>query len=100
MYIFTHTHTQYIYVYTYIYILNKKICYALFADKKIGSLMACLWALLLQPRCATMELVKADQTIAQQRQKRRRPPPTDGGGVTGAKYACTLTLGKYVCKTK
>jgi len=49
---------------------------------------------------AMMEPLDADQTIAQQRQNRRRPPPTDGGGVTGAKYACTLTLGKYVCKTK
>jgi len=58
------------------------------------------WALLPQPHGATTESIKADQTIAQQRQKRRRPPPTDGGGVTGAKYACTLTLGKYVCKKK
>jgi len=62
--------------------------------------MAQLWTSVRQPSEAIMETVGADQTMAQQRQKRRRPPPTDGGGVTGAKYACTLTLGRYVCKKK
>lgn len=56
--------------------------------------MAQLWTSERQPSEAIMERVGADQTMAQQRQKRRRPPPTDGGGVTGAKYACTLTSGR------
>lgn len=32
----------------------------------------------------------------QQRQNLWRLPPTEGGGVTGAKYACTLMLGRWV----
>lgn len=36
----------------------------------------------------------------QQRQNLWRLPPTEGGGVTGAKYACTLMLGRWVCRRK
>lgn len=36
----------------------------------------------------------------QQRQNLWRLPPTEGGGVTGAKYACTLMLGRWVCRSK
>lgn len=36
----------------------------------------------------------------QQRQNLWRLPPTEGGGVTGAKYACTLMLGRWVCRGK
>jgi len=33
----------------------------------------------------------------QQRQYRGRPPVTEDGGVAGAKYACTLSLGRRAC---
>ena len=36
----------------------------------------------------------------QQRHILCRPPPTLGGGVTGAKYSCTLSSGRWACKQK
>lgn len=42
-------------------------------------------------------LLSLHHSRTQQRQNLWRLPPTEGGGVTGAKYACTLMLGRWVC---
>lgn len=41
-------------------------------------------------------LLSLHHSRTQQRQNLWRLPPTEGGGVTGAKYACTLMLGRWV----
>lgn len=45
-------------------------------------------------------LLSLHHSRTQQRQNLWRLPPTEGGGVTGAKYACTLMLGRWVCSEK
>lgn len=45
-------------------------------------------------------LLSLHHSRTQQRQNLWRLPPTEGGGVTGAKYACTLMLGRWVCEEK
>lgn len=46
------------------------------------------------------ESLSLHHSRTQQRQNLWRLPPTEGGGVTGAKYACTLMLGRWVCGRK